>query len=335
MLDVQRLRVFRAVVASGSVQAAADHLGYTPSAVSQHLTALQRETGLVLFEKAGRGIAPTPTAKVLAAESDELMGSLTRLGGVVDHLREGRSGSVTIGDLRLRRAVWLPHVAQGLQRDFPDVVLELSLDELGPRARPTRPAATSRSPTRPPTGPASSGPATAGWCSPRRATAVVAPRGHELLERVRRAGPDGARSPSQPMVDNDFHHTGCSRIIRNACRAAGFTPRFVARSDDHHTALAFVAGGIGVTILPTSRSRSRWPASTAASWSTRAHAAGSWPTCATAPPRPRRSAARSSSSTRRSRSVPSAAWLTESFLLSADNPSGAGGVGTGVRRGAR
>ena len=63
MLDVQRLRVFRAVVASGSVQAAADHLGYTPSAVSQQLTALQRETGLVLFEKAGRGIAPTPAAK--------------------------------------------------------------------------------------------------------------------------------------------------------------------------------------------------------------------------------------------------------------------------------
>ena len=52
------------------------------------------------------------------------------------------------------------------------------------------------------------------------------------------------------MVDNDFHHTGCSRIISNACRAAGFTQRFVARSDDHHTALAFVAGGIGVTILP-------------------------------------------------------------------------------------
>ena len=53
MFDVQRLRVFRAVVASGSVQAAADHLGYTPSAVSQQISALQKETGLVLFEKAG------------------------------------------------------------------------------------------------------------------------------------------------------------------------------------------------------------------------------------------------------------------------------------------
>src|SRR5687767_12420974 len=49
MLDVHRLRVFRAVVASGSVHAAATHLGYTASAVSQHVSALQRETGLVLM----------------------------------------------------------------------------------------------------------------------------------------------------------------------------------------------------------------------------------------------------------------------------------------------
>src|SRR5690349_24813295 len=95
MIDVQRLRVLRAIGASGWMQAAGDHLGFTSSDGSQRISALQRETGLVLFEKAGRGIAPTATAKVLAAESEELMESLNRLGGVVDHLREGRSGSLT------------------------------------------------------------------------------------------------------------------------------------------------------------------------------------------------------------------------------------------------
>jgi DNA-binding transcriptional LysR family regulator len=249
MIDVQRLRVFRAVVASGSVQAAADHLGYTPSAVSQHLTALQRETGLVLFEKAGRGIAPTPTARVLAAESDEVMGSLTRLGGVVDDLREGRSGSVTIGTFDSAAQSWLPHVAHGLQHDFPDVVLELSLDELGTAAQvqPSRrdievvnEAADAPGVDRP--GYSRLVLAEEGYC-------LVAPAGHELLEQY--AGPiPMAALADVPMVDNDFHHTGCSRIIGTACHAAGFTPRFVARSDDHHTALAFVAGGIGVTMLP-------------------------------------------------------------------------------------
>src|SRR5215471_17629765 len=139
MIDVQRLRVFRAVVASGSVQAAADHLGFTPSAVSQQISALQRETGLVLFEKAERGIAPTATAKVLAAESEDLMESLNRLSGVVDHLRDSRSGNLTIGAFSSAAQFWIPQVAKELRREFPDLVLDLSLNELGPEpANPTR-----------------------------------------------------------------------------------------------------------------------------------------------------------------------------------------------------
>jgi DNA-binding transcriptional LysR family regulator len=249
MLDVQRLRVFRAVVASGSVQAAADHLGYTPSAVSQSLTTLQRETGLVLFEKAGRGIAPTPTARVLAAESDELMAGLSRLGGVVDHLREGRSGSLTIGSFDSAAQFWLPHVAKGLQREFPGVVLELSLDEHGSVATP-QPARRDIDVTTEPADEAGSErPGYRRLVLVEETYRVVAPRGHDLLKEYAGAVPMAALA-DLPMIDNDFHDTGCALIITQACRAAGFSPRFVARSDDHHTALAFVAGRIGATILP-------------------------------------------------------------------------------------
>ena len=66
MLDPHRLNVFRSVVASGSIQAAADNLGLTASAVSQHLSALAKETGLVLFERSGRRIVPTTVARLLA-----------------------------------------------------------------------------------------------------------------------------------------------------------------------------------------------------------------------------------------------------------------------------
>lgn len=249
MLDIQRLRVFRAVVASGSVQAAADHLGYTPSAISQHLSALQRETGLVLFEKAGRGIAPTPTAKVLAVESDELMAGLTRLGGVVDHLREGRSGSLTIGTFDSAAQFWLPHVAKGLQRDFPDVVLELSLDDRGAVAPPQPVRRDIDVTTEPAEDEGSERPGYRRLVLVEESYRVVAPRGHDVLKEYDGPVPMAALA-DVPMIDNDFHDTGCALIISKACRAAGFSPRFVARSDDHHTALAFVAGRIGVTVLP-------------------------------------------------------------------------------------
>jgi DNA-binding transcriptional LysR family regulator len=249
MLDIQRLRVFRAVVASGSVAAAADHLGYTPSAISQHLSALQRETGLVLFEKAGRGIAPTPTAKVLAAESDEVMAGLSRLGGVVDHLREGRSGSLTIGTFDSAAQFWLPYVAKGLQRDFPDIVLELSLDELAyaVQSQPVRRDIDVT--TEPAEVEGSQRPGYRRLVLVEESYRVVVPRGHALLKEYDVQVPMAALA-DVPMIDNDFHDTGCALIISNACRAAGFSPRFVARSDDHHTALAFVAGRIGVTVLP-------------------------------------------------------------------------------------
>ena len=60
MLDVRRMQVLRAVVTSGSVSAAAANLGYTPSAISQQLSTLEREAGTPLLEKVGRGLRPTP-----------------------------------------------------------------------------------------------------------------------------------------------------------------------------------------------------------------------------------------------------------------------------------
>jgi DNA-binding transcriptional LysR family regulator len=249
MIDVQRLRVFRAVVASGSVQAAAEHLGYTPSAVSQQIAALQRETGLVLFERAGRGIAPTASAKVLAAESEELMGSLSRLGGVVEHLREGYSGSLAIGTFASAAQMWLPHVAKGLQKDFPDLVLELMLDELsnagkGPPQRRDIDVTTEDAEA-----PGGRRPGHERIVLVEESYRVAIPKGHRLLKLYPDVVPVAALA-DVPMIDADFLDTGCAVIVRNACRAAGFTPRYVARSDDHHTALAFVTGRIGVTVLP-------------------------------------------------------------------------------------
>jgi DNA-binding transcriptional LysR family regulator len=248
MIDIQRLRVFRAVVASGSVQAAADHLGYTPSAVSQQISALQRETGLLLFEKAGRGIAPTATAKVLAAESEELMESVNRLGGVVDHLRDGRSGRLTIGAFSSAAQFWLPQVAKALRREFPDLVLDMSLNELGPEpANPTRRDLDITTEDADADG--IERPGHSRHVLTEESYRVVAPRGHELLEEWDAQVPMAALA-GQALIDNDYHGNSCTRIIGKACRAAGFAPRYVARSEDHHTALAFVAAGVGATILP-------------------------------------------------------------------------------------
>ena len=44
--------------------------------------------------------------------------------------------------------------------------------------------------------------------------------------------------------------TACHRVVVTACRAAGFEPRIVARSNDFRVVLALVAAGQGVALVP-------------------------------------------------------------------------------------
>src|SRR6266702_1759603 len=76
MLDVRRLRDLHAVSGYGSVTAAAAALGYSAPAVSQQLAALEREVGMRLTERAGRGVELTPAAVILVGHTDALLARL-------------------------------------------------------------------------------------------------------------------------------------------------------------------------------------------------------------------------------------------------------------------
>jgi DNA-binding transcriptional LysR family regulator len=76
MLDVRRLRLLRELHARGTIAAVADALSYTPSAVSQQLAALERQTGVKLLEKAGRGVRLTDPARQLIGHADAVIARL-------------------------------------------------------------------------------------------------------------------------------------------------------------------------------------------------------------------------------------------------------------------
>src|SRR4051794_10766336 len=73
MYDVRRLRLLRELAARGTVTAVAQSLAYTPSAVSQQLAALERDAGVPLLERAGRGVRLTGGGRGLAAHADAIM----------------------------------------------------------------------------------------------------------------------------------------------------------------------------------------------------------------------------------------------------------------------
>lgn len=241
MVDPHRLRVFRSVMASGSLQAAADNLGMTASAVSQHLSALARETGLTLFERSGRSLAPTPAATYLHSRSDDLIAELERLDDVITDLREGRRGRLSIGYFSSAGLAWMPTLAKELSERLPEVTLELILTEGSVRS--THPDIdlvidTPDSPVR------------TGYRRIELITdpfVAVVPADHPLAG----AGPIDLRElRGQTWISNDDVRSPGHRLVVSACTAAGFTPRFTVQAQDQYTAMAFVAAGIGVTVLP-------------------------------------------------------------------------------------
>jgi DNA-binding transcriptional LysR family regulator len=73
MLDLRRLRLLRELHERGTIAAVADALQFTPSAVSQQLAMLERETGVRLLERAGRGVRLTDPALVLVEHANALL----------------------------------------------------------------------------------------------------------------------------------------------------------------------------------------------------------------------------------------------------------------------
>ncbi|GAA5210240.1 LysR family transcriptional regulator [Microbacterium kyungheense] len=79
MIDLEAVVSLRAVATQGSVVAAATALGYTPSAVSQQVKRLERETGIALLERAGRGVILTEAGTRLVVASTPILADLERL----------------------------------------------------------------------------------------------------------------------------------------------------------------------------------------------------------------------------------------------------------------
>jgi DNA-binding transcriptional LysR family regulator len=243
MLDVHRLRIFRSVVASGSIQAAAGNLGLTPSAVSQQVTALQRETGLALVSRVGRGIEPTSAGRVLADRIDGVLGRLAEVESVARDLRAGRAGALSISYFASVGSAWMPSVARVLLRDFPDLRLALTLREdlpTDPAERADVQVIVERPEFEAP-------PGTRAHHLLEDPYVVVVPAGHAFAAET---SIELTRLDGERWVDNDIQQGWCRRNLLEACRAAGFDPVFAVETQDYATALAFVAAGIGISVLP-------------------------------------------------------------------------------------
>src|SRR5947209_11665237 len=99
MIDVRKLAVLRELHRCGTVTAAAAALHLTPSAVSQQLAALARQTGTPLVEPAGRRLALTGAGLVLVQHAEAVLAELEQAETALRAFAAGEAGVVTVGSV--------------------------------------------------------------------------------------------------------------------------------------------------------------------------------------------------------------------------------------------
>ena len=125
MLDPRRLAVLREFAAQGTIARAAEALSFTPSAVSQQLSQLQRESGVALFRRAGRRLELTDAGRMLAARAGELLARLEEVEAELAQAAGDVRGTVRVAAFQTAaRALVLPAIDQ-LAVTHPNLRMEL------------------------------------------------------------------------------------------------------------------------------------------------------------------------------------------------------------------
>jgi DNA-binding transcriptional LysR family regulator len=247
MIDLGRLRALHAVALYGSVNRAAEALGYTPSAVSQQLAKLERETRTVLVERRGRGIVLTDAAQQLASTASRVLELVEDAELTLEEQRGQAIGTLTIAAFPTAARGLLPNALSTLMHENPgldvrvtetdpfEAVAAVNRGEIHvavvhdwhntPLALPERLSRTKLG----------SDPAD-----------VLVPATHRLAgkEFVRAEDLVGERWICQPAGSI------CHEWLIRTMRRAGVEPDVAYSVAEYQTQLAMLAQGIGIGLLP-------------------------------------------------------------------------------------
>ena len=246
MLDVRRLRVLREIALKGSFSGAAESLSYSQSAVSQHIAALERETGTKLVDRLPRGVRLTDAGNALVRHADRVLAALADAEAELAEIAEGRSGRVLLATFTSAGASLVPRAVAAFRERHPRVDVEVEVAEApealtGLRAGDFDVALVIEDEEY-------------GFGEGIDAVHILddphylaLPEGSPLAERRKLRLADLA---DQAWILGQAHICPDNRNFLRACRNAGFEPSAAFYSDDYTAIQGFIAAGVGVALIP-------------------------------------------------------------------------------------
>jgi molybdate transport repressor ModE-like protein len=248
-LDLQTIRIVRAIADAGTITGAARLLGYSQPAVSQHVQRAEARLNVPLVTRAGRSVRLTEAGTVLARHALTIASALEAASGDLADLAGLRTGTVRLAAFPTASSTIVPRLLAAMAVEHPglrvnyveaqppeavamlregSIDLAITFSYPGDRSDPHVDSAN-------------------GLGSETlftEDTVVVLPAGHPLAD--------------QPVVDlaglsDERWIAGCPRCrghLLAVCELAGFAPAIAFETDNASAVINMVASGLGVAILP-------------------------------------------------------------------------------------
>ncbi len=251
MLDLHRLRLLREFAARGSIARTAEFLGYTPSAVSQQLAALEREAGTALLDRSARRAALTDAGRRLAGHAERILAMVEEAETDLSALAAEPAGRVVATAFPSAAVAFAPALARSL-REHPGLTLVLRQTSAGEGLGQVRSGEvdvaivddwTSRLAGQIEAG----GSILTCFHLVRDPLVLVVPRAHRAADpgqpvdlRALRREPWLAAPASEPS----------RQAVARLLAAVGVAPPVLSEFEGMSTIVSLVARGIGIAILP-------------------------------------------------------------------------------------
>ena len=240
-MDTAWITVFREVAQRGSFTAAAATLGYTQSAISRQISALEAELGAALFDRLPRGVALTEQGRSVLVHAEAIVERLDSARADLAALHDLAAGRLRVGAFPTANAALVPGAVAGFRDAHPKVALTVTEAQTGDLLRRVR------------DGDLDLAVVSSYTAQPLRAERVrmaplladpmlvALPRAHPLAER---------RRLRLAELAGDNWIAGASRAEDTLISTARFQPRIGYVVREWVGKLGFVAAGLGVTLVP-------------------------------------------------------------------------------------
>lgn len=252
-MEFRQLQYAIQIAAERNFSRAADKLHIAQPSLSQQLSKLEKELGVLLFKRSTNSVELTYAGSVFVEKAQQIIDMADQLRREMEDIADMRKGRLVVGSLPMTGTHVLPYVLPAFREAYPDIEIVLVEESTRNLEQLTASGGTDVSLLTLPL---------------EEQSLAYQPLVDEELwlavppDSVLARGDRRVPVPIASLADQPFvllkKGQGFRAIAHDLCRKAGFEPRVVFESGNINTVQSLVAAGMGIAFVPAMMRQDDW-----------------------------------------------------------------------------